>query len=166
MNYSSAVMLINENIRAVSVSFKQDSNGDPVQCYTYKTLDKTIKKGDFVVVPTKDKNYYMTVCRVEDVDVDIDFESNIELKWIHDKVDLVAINAIMAEEQKWITQLKLAEKRKKREDIKKNMLDMYADEDFKVDALPIANMAGTEDATAAIESKATPDDIRVEAGAG
>lgn len=74
MNYSTAVMLFNPEIRAISVSYEKDEKGAGKKpFYTYKTLDKTIEKGDLVVVPT-DTRHEFTVVRVEEVDVEVDYE--------------------------------------------------------------------------------------------
>lgn len=140
MNYSTAVMLINSNIRAIKTIYEPDTDKQKQSRYLFKTLDKDIKVGDFVVVPT-DTRHNMTVVEVVEVDADVDFESGVEIKWIMSRVDMEKISNVLAEETKWIEALKASEKRKKREEIKKNMLDMYANEDIA--ALPIASMTDT-----------------------
>lgn len=159
MNYSTAVMLINQNIRAINVIYDKeqvDSNGRIVgnkqQRYTYKTLDATIKKGDYVVVPT-DTRHNLTVVLVDEVDVDVDFEAHIEFKWVVEKVSMDSYNGVLKEEGAWIEALKVSEKRRKREEIAKNMTDTYG-ADLK--NLPIANMsqsAGTAPQLLAPEKK-------------
>lgn len=149
MNYSTAVMLINTNIRAIKVTYELDTDKLRQQRYTYKTLDASIKVGDYVIVPTETR-HNMTVCRVEEVDVDVDFEDSTEIKWIVDRVNKGDHDNILKEESKWIEALKQSEKRRKREEIKKSMLEMYQDEG--IEKLPIANMAAAVDATL-IESK-------------
>lgn len=154
MNYSTAVMLVNQNIRAINCSYEPDlvdANGKVTKRYdryTYKTLDQTLRPGDYVVVPT-DSRHKMTVIRVEEVDVDVDFDSSLEIKWVISRVDTDAHSAILTEETKWIEALKKSEKRHKREEIKKKMLDFYTEENAT--ALPIANMTGSTSATAEIE---------------
>lgn len=146
MNYSTAVMLINQNIRAVLISYETDKDGKGIRPYTmFKTLDRSIKVGDLVVVPT-DTRHKNTVVRVEEVDVDVDFESPVKVDWIAAKVDMSSYVNIQIEESKWIDALKASEKRRKREDIKKNMLEMY---DEGIEKLPIAKMEGVT----AIEQK-------------
>lgn len=146
MNYSTAVMLINQNIRAINVSYEPDTEHETKPRYTFKTLDETIEVDDYVVIPT-DTRHLMTVAKVEEVDADIDFESSIQIKWIISKFSKHGHNTILEEEKKWIEQLKAAEKRRKREEIKKSMLEMY--EDSGIEELPIAKMEGV----AAIEHK-------------
>lgn len=137
MNYSTAVMLINENIRAIQTIYEPDEPGRKQPRTIFKTLDSSINTGDFVVVPT-DTRHGMTVVEVVEVDVDVDFESNTPVKWIISKVEIEENNKILKEEEKWIEALKESEKRRKREEIKANMLAMY--QDAKIDALPIASM--------------------------
>lgn len=125
MNYSTAVMLINEHIRPIKVTYEKQAQGGPkVATYLFKTLDETIKAGDYVVIPT-DTRHLMTVAQVEEVDCDVDFESTLEIKWVISRVQTEEAAHILVEEAKWIETLKASEKRKKREEIKKNMIDYY-----------------------------------------
>lgn len=144
MNYSTAVMLVNENIRAIKVAYEDMKENPHQRIYTYKTLDQNIKVDDLVVVPT-DTRHERTVVKVVEVDVDIDFDDNIQIKWIIDRVDETAHDEIIEEEKKWIDVLKASEKRRKREELKKNMIDLYNDKD-ELDKLPIANMGGGDSA--------------------
>lgn len=138
MNYSSAVMLINENIRAVHVIYEPDQEGrSPQTRYTFKTLDKTLKVGDLVIVPT-DTRHNFTVVQVSAVDVEVDFESSVQLKWLVGRVDLQDYNDVVSKESEWIDVLKQSEKRRKREELKKSVFDMYEDTEFS--KLAIANM--------------------------
>lgn len=141
MNYSTAVMLINPNIRAIKTNYEPDVAGRPPQeRIIFKTLDKSIKKGDCVVVPT-DTRHKLTVVLVDEVDVEVDFDAGKEIKWVVSKFTTEDHARILSEEAKWIETLKASEKRKKREEIKKNMLEMYSEDG--IDKLPIANMSDT-----------------------
>lgn len=148
MNYSTAVMLFNENIRAIKVEYEPSTNPKvPSQRYTFKTLDKSIEVGDFVVVPTETR-HNMTVVKVMEVDVEVDFESSTEIKWIVDKVNTVNNTNILAEEIKWIDAIKKSEIRKKKEDIKKNMMDYLQDVDFN--KLSITHVTDVVDSTPSV----------------
>lgn len=137
MNYSTAVMLFNPNIRAIKVSYEKDTDKIIHPRYIFKTLDTAIKPGAYVVVPTGTR-HHMTVVRVEEVDIEIDFEDELEIKWIIDKVNDAPHRTILAEEQKWISQMKAAEKRNKREEIASKMREYYKDEG--IEKMPIAIM--------------------------
>jgi len=147
MNYSTAVMLFNTNIRAIKVTYEPDQPQQQPKRYNFKTLDETIKAEDLVVVAT-DTRHGMTVVKVEEVDIDIDPDDDTEIKWIVSKVQTSEYKHVLDEEKKWIEQLKASEKRRKREEIKKNMLEMY--KDSGIEALPITNMQ-SEKAVEAIE---------------
>lgn len=149
-NYSTAVMLFNPNIRAIGVSYDPEEYKLNKKTYTYKTLDETIEVGDFVVVPTSTRHGF-TVVRVEEVDVEIDFESSMEIKWIGDRVNHEVFEKITQEEKTWIDQMKKAQVRKKREDLKNSMMEMYKDEGL-ADAA-IVNMGSVP----VIESKVEED---------
>lgn len=148
MNYSTAVMLINENIRAIKTSYEpipahRSAHAD-CDLTIYKTLDKTVSVGDFVVIPTSTR-HEKTVVRVEEVDCEVDFESSVVIDWIISVVNTTEIEKIQSEERKWIETLKASEKRAKREEIKRNMLAMHNDDE--IISLPIASMGGSAEIT-------------------
>ena len=138
-NYSTAVMLFNPNIRAIKVSYETKEENKNRAFYTYKTLDETIQVGDYVVVPT-DTRHGMTVCKVEEVDIEIDFEDNTQIKWLVDRVASESYEKILEDEKVWIDQMKAAQKRKQREELKKSMMEMYQDEGLE--KASIVNMGG------------------------
>lgn len=151
MNYSTAVMLINDNITVVNTSYDKDCDGSGREFKRYKTLDKTLKVGDLVSVPTNTRHGF-TIVRVEELDVEVDFESHVKIDWIASKIDNAPYDKILKEEQEWISVIKASEKRKKREDIKKNLLDMHADEG--IEKLAIATL-GSE---SSLEDKSSKDE--------
>lgn len=128
MNYSSAVMIINHEVRAIRTSYEPAANSQNQPLTTvFKTLDKTIKKGDYVVVPTETRWGY-TVNRVEEVDVDVNFDSPDQLKWVLNKVDVDGNKKTVAEEGKWVLALQESEKRKRREELRKQLIETHGDE--------------------------------------
>lgn len=138
MNYSTAVMLFNSDIRAIRVSYDPNDkvNGLP-KSYLFKTLDPDLKVGDFVSIPT-DTRHNITVAKVEEIDAEVDFDSSLEIKWIVSRVPTKEYEAILADEQIWIAEMKKAQNMKKKEDIKKSMLDMYQANGASLDTLAIA----------------------------
>lgn len=139
MNYSTAVMLFNQAIRAVKVSYDPKdlgSDGKP-KSYTFKTLDPDLKVGDYVTIPTNTR-HDMTVAKVEEVDVEIDFDDSLEIKWIVSRVPVTEYQGILNDEQQWIAEMKKAQNRKKKEDIKKNMVEMYQADGASLETLAIA----------------------------
>ena len=135
MNYSTAVMLINENIRAISTTYQPDENGYRAPRTIYKTLDPSIKPGDYVVIPT-DTRHKMTVVQVDECDVDIDFEDNKEVSWIIGIINRNEHEKTLSEEKNWIELVKKSQVRKKRMELKENMLGFIDEEGLG--GLPIA----------------------------
>lgn len=117
MNYSSAIFLVNKDVRAVNVSYEKTADGKGVApFYTFKTLDQTLAVGDLVTIPTETR-HCMTVARVEEVDVEVDLESPTQLKWLVGRVDPAPYENIVAQESAAITQMKSAERRAKQEEL-------------------------------------------------
>lgn len=117
MNYSTAIFLINKDVRAVAVSYEVNVDGSGVRPFhLFKTFDQSIAVGDLVVIPT-DSRHRHTVARVEDVDVEVDFDSGVQMKWLLDKVDDSAASGVIAQEAEAIKQIKSAEARAKREEL-------------------------------------------------
>ncbi len=124
MNYSTAVFLINKTVRAVNVSYERDSANPERYSGTltmFKTFDQSIKKGDFVIVPT-DTRWRMTVCRVEEVDVDVDLESTVQVGWLIGRVDKVAYEGVLAQEETAVVAIKSAEKKRKQDELRDALL--------------------------------------------
>lgn len=135
MNYSTAVMLINANIRAVRGQYEESGPGE-----IFKTLDQTLAKGDIVVVESGTRWKYTTVKITEVDNVGVDFDSDKQMKWVVQKVDIPSHLAVKAMEDSAIEVLKAGELRKRREDIRKNTVDAIAA--GEIDKLDIAKLSG------------------------
>jgi predicted Mrr-cat superfamily restriction endonuclease len=137
MNYSTAVMLFNQDIRAVRVSYDPIDFAKSGASYIFKTLDPDIKVGDYVSIPT-DTRHKITVAKVEEVEAEIDFDSTMEIKWIVSRVPTKEYEDILEDEQTWIAEMKKAQNRKKMEDIKTSMIEMYKADGSSLETLAIA----------------------------
>lgn len=133
-NYSTAVMLFNENIRAIRCEYENGSSQT-----VFKTLDKTIEVDDLVIIPTGTR-HNMTVVKVVEVDYDIDIEDDTAVSFIVGKVHIKAYDQILEQEKIWISALKAGEKKRKRDELEKSMRGLYADSG--IESLEIANMTG------------------------
>lgn len=140
MNYSTAVMLINPNIRAVHGRYEE--NG---QLTTFKTVDPNLAVDDFAVVETTTR-WNLTVVKIVAVDVDVDFDSSTTVGWVVQKVNKIDHDALRKIEATAIDVIKKGELRKRREDIRKNTLDAVTA--GEIDKLDITRLAGN-----AIEDK-------------
>lgn len=143
MNYSTALFLINKNLRGVLCTYENYEKPKATDKVMYKTLDPDIKVGDYVIVPTTTR-HNMTVVRVTDVDVEPDFDSDKEVKFIVGKVDKTEYDVIRIQEDQAIETMKAAEATSKREELKKKLMAHAAMSD-KIKNLPIyANGGATE----------------------
>ena len=122
MNYSTALFLFNDKLRAISTVYEPTQE---TKRATFKTLDPNIKIGDFVAVPTGTR-YKMSIVKVVDVDVDVDFDSPIHMDWIIGVVDRAPYEATLTNEGRAIAKMKSAEAHKKREELKKAMFAEHA----------------------------------------
>lgn len=117
MNYSTALFLVRSDVRAVDVSYEVDAEGKGKRPFIpFKTMDPTIKVGQYVVIPTGTR-HDMTVVRVEEVDVEIDLDSPAQVSWVVGPVDVAPYEAIIAAENDAIAAIKSAEKRRKQEEL-------------------------------------------------
>jgi hypothetical protein len=139
MNHSLAVFLISKDVRAVKVVYKP---GKDAARYTFKTFDPTIQVDDYVVVPTGDKNidHMMKVCKVVETDIEPDFDSSADFKWIVAKVDRTAYEKTLEDEGDAIAKIRSAEKRRRRKELAKDLLDDEGAAELK--ALPISTING------------------------
>ncbi len=135
MNYTTAVFLINPDARAVQCTYDEKEGGAKLQSYTFKTIDKSIKVGDLVVVPTATR-HCMTVVKVVETDIDIDVDTPHEIKWVVGKVDLMTHQALLDMEAEAITKIKAAEMQKKRKEL---AATLAANTSLDLTLLPMAN---------------------------
>lgn len=133
MNYSTAIFLLSDKARAALVSYEPAGNGCKPETTLYKTLNPDIHAGDYVVVPT-DTRHGMTVCKVEEIDVDPDIETSANVEWIIGVVNSADFEEIKQQENDAIAQIKSAEKRRKRDELREALL---ADAGDELKALPI-----------------------------
>lgn len=104
---SKLIFLLDEvDVRVVAVSYEE--NGNTLNT-PFKTMDTTLQVGDYVVVPTNTR-WLMTVCRVEEIDVEPDLDMH-EIQWLRSSVDLSAYNDILVGETQLIAAANSAEKR-------------------------------------------------------
>lgn len=126
MNYSTAIFLVNSAVRTDSVSYEPDTNDATGRrgkgpFYTFKTIDAAIQPGEFVTIPT-DTRWKMTVARIEEVDLDVDFDSSVEFKWLIGHISTDAYEAILKQEADAIAKIRSAEKRHKQDELKEKLL--------------------------------------------
>lgn len=116
MNLTTAIFLVNKSVRPVKVSYDPDNAKNNNPNWLFKTLDPDVKKGDMVVVPTTTR-HGMTVCKVEEVDFRVNFDTTTEYHWIIGKVDVPAYESIKAQEETVTDRIAIAEENRKRQEL-------------------------------------------------
>ena len=148
MNYSTAIFLVNDKVRAVRGIYEawDDKSGKPMPASTvFKTFDQDLKVGDLVLVPSGTR-HRMTVNKIVEVDVEPDLESSIEMSWVIGVVDFPAYQAVLAEEAKMIKLMRDAEKADQRKKLREKVL-AHMDES-QLAALAIAKREDIDDGSA------------------
>lgn len=146
MNLSTAIFLVNKGVRPVRVSYDPDWPKHNNPDVYFKTLDPSIKKDDYVVVPTGTR-HGMTVCKVEEVDFRVNFDSTIEYKWVYGKVDKEGVDSIKAQENIVLDRVGDAEENRKRKELS---------EALQLDDINLSDLDIVTNASRAIPAPATP----------
>lgn len=138
MNKSTIVFVINDDVRAVKATYEDGGTAS-----IFKTFDPDIAVDDYVVVETGTR-WGMTVCRVTEVDVDVDLDSGAEMGWIVQKVDKPAHDDVLKQEAAAIDAVNAAEKARKRRELRESL---FKDEQEKMAALQLTSIKSDEAVT-------------------
>lgn len=117
-NQSTAVFLINDKTRAILATYEE---GDSAKRTMFKTFDSEIDVDDLIIVPT-DTRHKMTVCKVVEVDVDVDFNSPTRVEWVVSKIDTSEYEDVVRREKDALKTIRSAEVRREREKLKEALL--------------------------------------------
>lgn len=128
-NYSLAIFLINDDVQAVRCAYETEGSGEHERpasgkLYTFKTFDKTLKKGDIVIVPT-DTRVGFTCVKVWETNVDVDFNASYDMKWIVGKADPSHYEMIRTKESEAVEIVKAAEKKRMRDELRKDVMGYH-----------------------------------------
>ena len=121
MHNSMLIFLVNDAARGILATYEIEEQSPKAKRVLFKTLDPNIVKDDYVVVPT-DTRHGMTVVKVVETDVDVDFDAIEPVKWIVSTIDRKKHDNLLREEERLISAANQAEKRKKREELREKML--------------------------------------------
>lgn len=149
MNPSKIVFLVNESVRAVAVTYQPDD-----VTTTFKTFDPNIQVDDLVVVPSSTR-HKATVCKVVEVDMEIDLSSPAKLDWIISRVDTESHVLTLAREDEAIKLVQANQRRKKAAELRADLFD--ATDEATVASLSIANMKPVEDVEVVESSDPQPE---------
>lgn len=121
MDNSKIVFLINDTVRALKAKY-EDTGAEEI----FKTFDATMVVDDLAVVQSGTR-YSMTVVKVTAVDIDVNFDSTTPIKWVVQKVDKAAFDAILGQEAQAISAVQQAELRRKKEELRQTMFKDHED---------------------------------------
>ncbi|MEK6886649.1 MAG: hypothetical protein AABW88_02345 [Nanoarchaeota archaeon] len=134
MNYSTSLIALNKNIRVIEIAYDDETSMNPYDKKNnrkrFRTLDKTVKIDDLVVIPTQTR-HLMTVAKVVEVDCRVDFKSKDEIQWLVTRVPTEDYANVLAKEEEFIDQLQKSEERRVAEELKKNLLEMHKDSNLE-----------------------------------
>ena len=150
MNYSTAIFLVNNKVRAMRGIYEawDEKSGQKCPAATvFKTFDQAIKVGDFVLVPSSTR-HKMTVNKIIEVDVEVDLETSQEMSWIIGVIDFPAYEAVLAEEAKMIRLMKDAERADRIKKLREKVI-AHVDE-TQLQALAIAKRSDIDDGPAPV----------------
>lgn len=120
MNLSTAIFLVNENVRCVAVAYDKTVDGRgkdiPREIKSFKTIDADVAVGDLVTIPT-DTRWGYTIGKVTEVDLDVNFDSAETMRWVVGKVDTKFIDDLKAQEQEVLGRIAAADKQAKRREL-------------------------------------------------
>lgn len=130
MDSSKIVFLINDQVRLIRVSY-DESHGVPTgsapgKTYQVKTLDQSVAVDDLVLVETATR-HGLTVCKVIEVDLDVDFDDGQPLKWAFQRVDSAAIELIRAQEGEAMKAAARAELKRKRDQLREGIFAEHSE---------------------------------------
>ena len=134
MNKSTAVFLINDRARAIRASYEADTPTSKASTELFKTFDPDIQVGDLVNVVSTTR-HFVTVCKVQEVDVEFDIETTSTIQWVIGKIEMAQHMATLGMENDALAAIASAEKNRKREELRKSLM---ADVEGKISSLPIA----------------------------
>lgn len=127
VNNSLAIFLLSDTARMIEVGYKVDRDGKPAgPFYNFKTFDATIEPGQLVVVPAAvegERSGMFTVAKVSRVNVEPDFSSPHEFKWIAGRFDPSGYTDNVAKEGEMIDLINQAEKTRQKVELRAKLTE-------------------------------------------
>lgn len=121
MNYSIAVLLLNQNIQLVACSYEPSPSKDlPPVMTLFKTFNKDLKPGDLAIVKTNTRHNF-TVVKVERVGVQLDPHTGQTIDWLVEAFDIAGYEKLIDLENAAVEKMKAKEADKKAAELRKTM---------------------------------------------
>ena len=131
MHTSKIVFLLNDDVRTVRVKYDPDD----LSTELFKTFDQSIKVDDMVVVESGTR-HNMTTAKVVAVDEEVNFDGHHEIRWVVGKIDVPSYQHTLAEEEKAVSVVQAAERRRKKAALRETMIK---DHENSIKQLELAN---------------------------
>lgn len=140
-NESNYIFLINRECRAMLGIFEADDpqKGFVAKRELFKTFDRDIKPGDLVMTETGTR-HNVSVVKIVEADVEVNFKASERTRWIIGKVDMHEYDRLASLEADAIQKIKAAELRKQRDDMK---AALFADHLKTLEELEIGKMGSS-----------------------
>lgn len=135
MNSSTMIFLINDDTRCVAGTYEAEEGAPRT---LFKTMDQDLKVGDFVIVQSGTR-HDMTVVKIVETDIEPDFDSSKEMKWVIGRIELEDFEKLQKMEAKAIEMIQSAEKRRRRDELRKSV---FYDQQEKMRELGLTKLDG------------------------
>jgi len=122
MHNSKIVLLINDDVRLIKGAYDEGATPE-----VFKTMDQGIVKDDFCVVESGTR-HGMTTVKVTEVDIDIDFDSHHEVKWVVQRINKEDFDDLLAMEKNAIIKVQEAEKRRRKAELRDSLFRDHEDQ--------------------------------------
>lgn len=130
MNNSTIVFLINDDVRAIAAEYEEDGTRE-----IFKTFDHSIEVDDLLVVESGTR-HNMTVVKVKEVDIELDFDTPTKIRWVVQRIDQKNHKTVLANEAEAISAVQSAERNRKRQELRDSIFKDHKD---KMETLKLAN---------------------------
>ena len=143
MDNSKIVFLINDQVRCLEAVYEK--KGTPEW---FKTFDQSLAVGDFAVVQSESR-HNLVVVEVTAVDCDVNFDSQLPLRWVVQVVNMEGFKEVLAQEAEAISAVQAAELRRKKAELRATM---FKDHEASIAALALSHSSDD----LAVEPPASP----------
>lgn len=156
MNHTLSALLLSEEVLMVGCQFVEHG-----KVYNYKTMDKNLKVGDLVTVQCtgREHNYDVAIVKVVEVDVEPDFHTHHEFKWVIGKVDMEGLKDLLQQEKDAVNQVKKLERTAKRKQILAALTNAAEETKLCLPSFMRKREAEEEDTSVNISDEASIEDL-------
>jgi hypothetical protein len=118
MHPSKIVFLINDDVTAFTGVYDPQATNEKPRMF--KTMIPDLAVGDMVVVQSEARHGF-SVVSVKELNVEPDIESSEEIRWAFHKIEQAAIKELTDMEAAAITQVQIAERKRRKEKLREAM---------------------------------------------